>query len=68
MTNHVANDVTSYKTIMDASFMASEEEDSDKVAFIATFKGAEEEASDKAALVASQNTSSSDTDSGFCGH
>jgi len=53
---------------MDASFMASEEEDSDKVAFIATFKGAEEEASDKAALVASQNTSSSDTGSGFCGH
>jgi len=57
MSNYVAGDVTSYKTIMDATFKVSEEETSDKVALIAVYKAAEEEASDKAVLIASQNTS-----------
>ena len=37
LTNHVAGDVTSYKTIMDAAFMALEEEASDKAALIAAY-------------------------------
>ena len=43
MTNHVAGDVTSYKTIMDAVFKASEKEASDKAALIAVYKAADEE-------------------------
>jgi len=66
ITNHVAGDVTPYKTIMDAGFKASEKEASDKAALIAAYKAAEEEASDKAALIASQNTSSDAAVSGFC--
>jgi len=68
MTNHVSGDVTSYKVIMDAAFMAPEEEASDKAALKAAFKAAEEEVPDKAALIASQNTSSGAPGSGFCHH
>jgi len=66
MTNHVAGDVTSYKTITDAAFKASEEEACDKDALKAAFKAAAGEASDKGVLIASQNTSSGAAGCGFC--
>ena len=68
MTNHVAGDVTLYKTIMNAGCMALEEEAFDKAALKAAFKAAEEEASHKAALIACQITSSGAAGGGFCAH